>query len=178
MTIPNKSAIANYWMRKVHTMPYEKIKEDAFLSKLLSVEFDVPECFACAKKSQSASSSKNFNKAKFLERCHMIPKSLGGSDDASNLVLLCKACHKEAPDIKDPKWFKQWFINKKPLIKEQFERYASIDRNAIEYALIFVDDFKEYLMENCTTHAGDNDYPNLTHLYAIEAFYEVHRDQA
>lgn len=31
-----------------------------------------------------------------LERCHIIPSSLGGTDNPCNLILLCHRCHKEA----------------------------------------------------------------------------------
>lgn len=37
-----------------------------------------------------------------LERCHIIPDSLGGKDEPSNLVLLCKRCHAEDPNVADP----------------------------------------------------------------------------
>jgi hypothetical protein len=35
-----------------------------------------------------------------LEKCHIIPKSLGGNcNDPSNFVLLCNMCHQEAPNV-------------------------------------------------------------------------------
>lgn len=37
-----------------------------------------------------------------LQRCHIIPDSLGGKDEPSNLVLLCKRCHAEGPNVTDP----------------------------------------------------------------------------
>lgn len=37
-----------------------------------------------------------------LERCHIIPHSRGGADEPSNLVLLCKKCHLENPNVSDP----------------------------------------------------------------------------
>lgn len=43
-----------------------------------------------------------------LERCHITPHSLGGADDPSNLVLLCHLCHREAPNVKDPKFMWIW----------------------------------------------------------------------
>lgn len=43
-----------------------------------------------------------------LQRCHIVPNSLGGEDTPSNLVLLCGRCHREAPNIADPKYMWIW----------------------------------------------------------------------
>lgn len=43
-----------------------------------------------------------------LHRCHIIPRALGGSNDPSNLVLLCKQCHEEAPNVVDPEFMWIW----------------------------------------------------------------------
>jgi HNH endonuclease len=45
---------------------------------------------------------------RMLQRCHIVPKSLGGSDQAFNLVLLCKQCHAEAPNVADPDFMWIW----------------------------------------------------------------------
>ncbi len=60
----------------------------------LSIDFAEAEerCWRCAYKSK-------------LHRCHIIPDSLGGEDTPSNLVLLCRRCHIEAPNIKDKDFF-------------------------------------------------------------------------
>jgi 5-methylcytosine-specific restriction endonuclease McrA len=36
---------------------------------------------------------------KNLQRCHIIPDSLGGKDEPANLVLLCERCHIDAPNV-------------------------------------------------------------------------------
>ena len=43
-----------------------------------------------------------------LERCHVIPHSLGGKDEPSNYRLLCGTCHLEAPNVADPKAMDNW----------------------------------------------------------------------
>jgi len=43
-----------------------------------------------------------------LHRCHIVPKSQGGPNDPSNLVLLCGRCHREAPNVKDPRFMWIW----------------------------------------------------------------------
>jgi hypothetical protein len=52
-------------------------------------------CWRCAHKRQ-------------LQRCHIVPRALGGSEDASNLVLLCKQCHAEAPNVADASFMWTW----------------------------------------------------------------------
>lgn len=37
-----------------------------------------------------------------LQRCHIIPDALGGEDTPGNIVLLCKRCHAEGPNVRDP----------------------------------------------------------------------------
>lgn len=56
-----------------------------------------------------------------VERCHINAAQFGGKGEPSNLVLLCKFCHEQAPDIRDDKeaiwdWIK---ATKKPFY-EQF----------------------------------------------------------
>lgn len=43
-----------------------------------------------------------------LQRCHIVPDSLGGLDEPSNLVLLCAQCHAEAPNVDDPSFMWTW----------------------------------------------------------------------
>ncbi|MCD2099630.1 HNH endonuclease signature motif containing protein [Rhodococcus qingshengii] len=43
-----------------------------------------------------------------LQRCHIVPHALGGSEDVSNLVMLCKKCHGESPDVSDPEFMIEW----------------------------------------------------------------------
>lgn len=43
-----------------------------------------------------------------LERCHIIPASLGGKDEPANLVLLCERCHKDGPNVSDPEVMWDW----------------------------------------------------------------------
>ena len=43
-----------------------------------------------------------------LERCHIVPASLGGKDEPSNLDLLCHRCHLDNPNITDPEIMWDW----------------------------------------------------------------------
>lgn len=57
------------------------------------------ECAACGYVSDS------------LQRCHLTPHALGGSDtDPANFVLLCGRCHAEAPDHVDGEMMRRWVV--------------------------------------------------------------------
>lgn len=43
-----------------------------------------------------------------LQRCHVVPRALGGSASPGNIVLLCRKCHDRAPDTVFPEVFWQW----------------------------------------------------------------------
>jgi hypothetical protein len=45
------------------------------------------------------------------QKCHIIPKSLGGSDKPENIVALCAMCHDEAPNVADPNAMWKWIEN-------------------------------------------------------------------
>lgn len=79
-----KGEIADYWFN---------IVDESGLS--VDASEAIERCWRCGYKAR-------------LERCHIIPKSLGGSDSANNLVLLCKRCHIENPNINDPEIMWDW----------------------------------------------------------------------
>lgn len=43
-----------------------------------------------------------------VQKCHIVPRSLGGPDDVSNLIPLCAMCHDEAPNVADPNCMWEW----------------------------------------------------------------------
>lgn len=43
-----------------------------------------------------------------LQKCHIIPSSLGGTNLVANLIPLCALCHDESPDVNDPLEMFQW----------------------------------------------------------------------
>lgn len=43
-----------------------------------------------------------------VERAHVVPASLGGSNDVRNFALLCPRHHREAPDVADAEAFWSW----------------------------------------------------------------------
>jgi hypothetical protein len=43
-----------------------------------------------------------------VERAHVVPQALGGSNDVRNFALLCPRHHREAPDVADAEAFWSW----------------------------------------------------------------------
>lgn len=43
-----------------------------------------------------------------VERCHIVPDSLGGEDTPANFVLLCKRCHLDNPNVADTEVMWDW----------------------------------------------------------------------
>lgn len=96
----------------------------------LSVDFSEAEelCWRCGCKRN-------------LERCHIIPHSLGGEDKPSNFVLLCKRCHLDNPNVADPEIMWDWLKAYKVTFYETFW----IMQGMKEYEKIYSVTFREEL---------------------------------
>jgi len=124
-----KRDIVDYW---------SKIKDEC----LLSVDWSEAEtrCWRCGYQ-------------KRLQRCHIIPDSLGGKDTPSNLVLLCERCHIDAPNIEDKDFMWDWIIaNKTPFYDTYFTKKA-----LKEYEFIYNKKFQDELIERDILSQRDYD---------------------
>jgi len=87
-------------------------------------------CWRCARKKKT------------LERCHIIPESLGGTGDVNNLILLCKDCHQESPDVLESKYIWEWIKNTKADyynlwdIQKSFSEYEKIYGETVDVSLL------------------------------------------
>jgi len=79
---------------------------------------------------------------KTLERCHIVPASLGGSEDVSNLILLCKECHQESPDVMESKFIWDWIKN----TKAEFYDMWDTDKAFVEYEKFYNEDLTKSLL--------------------------------
>ena len=71
-------------------------------------------CFACGIPTYSklkSSEAKKWSTCS-LQKAHIIPFGLGGSNELDNYMLLCPECHAAAPDIKDDNAMKYWCANR------------------------------------------------------------------
>jgi len=123
MAMPSKAKIFEHWMD--------------WLDKK-GLDWGEPSCWACGRhwedeydiKDPKVSREKiisNWNRVP-LQRCHIIAKQLGGSDDVSNLFLMCKQCHDKAPNTLSRESFFQW-VEQQDHSRDLFETYLKEIKN-------------------------------------------------
>jgi hypothetical protein len=113
-SLPSVVAVANYWSQR-----------DTF-----DRDWDHPGCFACGDWSQRDCSTvkpESRLEAQWqhsgLERCHLIARAEGGTNDVSNIVLLCKRCHANAPMTGiSPQPMIHWINRQEDYILRMFRR--------------------------------------------------------
>ncbi|MFE2477837.1 HNH endonuclease [Streptomyces sp. NPDC059389] len=116
MSMPSKWTIATFWS--------DSPRIGTFAPHL---QLDEPCCFACgwfSERWKKATPQASWQRAT-LERAHIVPRSLGGSDDAANLLLLCRSCHEESPDWSDPEQMARWISTREERPSKEVETFMS-----------------------------------------------------
>ena len=90
-----------------------------------------------------------------LEKCHIVPHVLGGKDEPENLVLLCKRCHAEGPNVLDAEIMWDWiraygvtFYNSFWKI-EGLKEYKFIYKHSFESTIIYIMEHAEVKKDKC-----------------------------
>ena len=188
---PSRQVIARYWMNQMvkHRENMAEDQKDEFYSKpsferkMSRQDWGEPCCWACGwykndRADYGVAAMKDplssWDKANWLERCHIVPHMLGGSNDASNLVLLCKKCHKAAPDTKRSRHMFR-FITKRPHYQDKLLSALSATPGS-DMQIVFENqaEFKAYLTENMGVHFGGDRTESMVAM--IEDFAEDFRD--
>lgn len=149
MGVPSKAEILEYW------------KEWLILN---CFDLGEPSCWACGKWWDDKYDIKNtnitwndikkaWNKVP-LQRCHIIPRSLGGTEDASNLFLMCRECHDLAPNTTS---------------REQFFKWVEKQNWAVRVGKIITDELNTYDVK-------DDEYENLINILNSQEFKRWMRD--
>lgn len=80
---------------------------------------------------------------KRLQRCHIIPDSLGGKDEPSNLVLLCERCHIDAPNVESTTFMWDWIKANGTSFYDTFWNIRAQKEYEFIYKKTFIDELKE-----------------------------------
>ena len=91
-------------------MPSESVIRAHWADRLWERKgFDSPDefrevgvCFACGMNGDNVGG---------VERCHILARCCGGSDDASNLHMLCRICHKDSEALDGERYW-SWFFER------------------------------------------------------------------
>lgn len=94
---------------------------------------------------------------KNLERCHIIPDSLGGKDEPSNLVLLCKRCHIDNPNVADPDIMWNWLKAYKVPFYNTFWNLQGMQ----EYKRIYSKSIKEELKDRKISNKNIDEFMRI-----------------
>lgn len=174
--------VFNYWKDKCITEHGEVLIEYGYKgcdTKLLDSvdsipvieDWGEPSCFACGKVSSLLKRSdypemlnaENFEKQIWdskevsgdFDRAHIIPKALGGENNAKNIFCLCGRCHKESPDTRFPREFFRWIYKerKNPRQKRLVDKAFEICRKENILPLF---DYEEDMnvLKNINSHGG------------------------
>ena len=162
-TRPCSSSIIKYWLSKESTYRLSKYRDTMlFDEELLELKSDygfiTPFCFACFEPRSQ------WNK---LERAHVIPHMLGGSNRPSNFVMLCHGCHLDNPNTRSEDVYFQWIKNVKNYKTKRTESViealsvfgVSCDMINILYNIegnAFVSSLMQSAKEDCGLHQGLN----------------------
>lgn len=109
--MPDKYKILQHWAY-VLIENYGKYWLDVFYETDSTKAEKTCYCFACGSSVGT-------------QRCHIIPKTLGGKDDLSNLHLLCNECHIESENIETNELYFEWLNSKSPLNSGSYLRIAN-----------------------------------------------------
>lgn len=116
-----KKDIVNYWF-------FEKMIDESGLS-VDATEAD-KRCWRCGCEHN-------------LERCHIVPESLGCKDEPSNLVLLCHRCHIGNPNINDPEIMWYWIRAYAVPFYDSFWHYMAIKEYEFIYHKSYYDELAD-----------------------------------
>lgn len=119
--LPLKSEIFDYWKERLPALGF-------------FIDWGEPSCFACrfhyGTKYDIKRSDAGWHEifecwnSIPLQRCHIVPRSLGGTDEVANLFLMCRECHDPAPNTNIPEIFFDWARAQKAGMLARMPRYA------------------------------------------------------
>ncbi|WP_088893941.1 HNH endonuclease signature motif containing protein [Leptolyngbya ohadii] len=174
-TMPTKGEIFEYWKERLFDLGF-------------FIDWGEPTCWACGEfwngrydiTNPNASHEKilkAWEKAP-LQRCHIVPRSLGGSNESSNLFLMCKECHDLAPNTSIPEIFFQWACKQSFAERQFFQMQQSMKAFDISDELhpLLNDisqtkEFGDFLRSYASLHRSQSGYSGLGKRLTASTFY-------
>ena len=100
-----------------------------------------------------------------LQRCHIVPRSLGGKDAPGNIIGLCARCHDEMPNVIDPDEVWRWIKNDHGSYYDNFWQQRAMatafnNEQRIALAGCNVETFSQNVRDACSCiglHAGQHE---------------------
>jgi hypothetical protein len=160
--LPSKSEVFDCWKERLGELGFD-------------IDWGEPSCWACGfhydakydiKRSDVAWSEvlKRWDRIP-LQRCHVIPRSLGGANDVSNLFLMCRECHDLAPNTNLAEVFLSWARGQDSIAREFGKIRTALDSFAIDVAaqenslrLMVSEEFRMWARERASLHRPQSNY--------------------
>jgi hypothetical protein len=157
--LPSRSQIFEYWKERLFDFG-------------LFIDWGEPGCWACgfhygAKYDikQSDASWEEILRCWDripLQRCHIVPRSLEGSNDLANLFLMCRECHDQAPNTNISEIFFEWVGAQSWTARESSKISAALIAfgcDGVELAgLIDSEEFKSWMRGKFSLHRPQSRY--------------------
>jgi hypothetical protein len=106
-----------------------------------------------------------------LQRCHIVPRALGGSDNPENLFLMCRECHDSQPNTSVPEIFFRWARNQSSSRREELRileafRSLGVDDDDEKFRIaecMDSEDFRKWSRDRKSIHWPQSGYAPRTH---------------
>tara|TARA_R110000824_G_scaffold387419_1_gene582711 strand:+ start:43 stop:711 length:669 start_codon:yes stop_codon:yes gene_type:complete len=169
---PSVTKIVEYWSNTPALVETDKTGEKHEEWFTPAIDIGEPSCFGCGIWSSGWDRGKDWKECwkiaasdsyRSLQRAHIVPRSLGGNNEPSNFVMLCKQCHFKNPHTTNRDLYIQWVLNRgldkdkelEVMIKGFFKLFPILERFDLwefsENAEI-QDKFNNYYSERVTLH--------------------------
>ena len=171
---PSIKEILDYW-------------EPKQLDLKLTLDLWEPCCWACDQfwggsyDSMKGEYWVNWEKAP-VQRCHIIPKSLGGGLGPINFVLMCKECHDLAPNTDIPEIMIEWVKNQNNMnrfirkVLTEFESFEIPESQKSDFLVTFQSDkFKTWCKKRIGIHWPQSGYSGTGHKIIISTWVGLYK---
>jgi HNH endonuclease len=160
--LPSKSQIFEYWKGRLRGLG-------------ICIHWDRPACWACGfhygtkydfKRSHTRwSDVLNCWDEIPLQRCHIVPRSLGGRSEVANLFLMCRECHDLTPNTNIPEIFFEWAgaqdssAREDAIIRTALNSFGVDAAEAVDVCrLLASDDFRSWRSDKTGLHRPQSNY--------------------